>query len=181
MPATEETPPPTSDPPIRRETAADAVEESRAIERLAGRFAETGLSRMAARVFAALIVSPDGALTAAEIGQRLSISSGTVSTSVQYLSRLGLITREHVPGSRRDLYRILDDPWPDVFAIRGHWLREFAKSAEEEIDRLGDGAPGARERLAVMREFALFVMPRLDTIVVEWRRHRAAHAPTGRG
>lgn len=156
--------------------AADrtAGADGRAIERLGSRFAETGLPRMPARVFAALIVSPDGALTAAEIGERLSISSGTVSTAVQGLVRIGLITRENVPGSRRDLYRVRDDPWPEVFAIRSRWLRDFAKSAVDDIEQLGEDCPGARERLADIQDFALFVVPKLDDIVVEWREHRAA-------
>ncbi len=146
--------------------------ESRAIERLGNRFAQTGLSRMSARIFAALVISDEGALTAAELCRRLGISSGTVSTSVQYLAGLGLITRENVPGSRRDLYRVLDDPWPEVFAIRGHWLHEFARSAAGDIGQLDENS-AAGQRLATMREFALFVMPKLDDIVIEWRRHRA--------
>ncbi|UCM91513.1 GbsR/MarR family transcriptional regulator [Streptomyces marincola] len=152
-----------------------SAEEARAIERLGNRFAQTGLSRMSARIFAALVISDEGALTAAELCRRLGVSSGTVSTSVQYLTGLGLITRENVPGSRRDLYRVLDDPWPEVFAIRGHWLRDFASSAAEDIGRLDEGTPAA-ERLATMREFALFVMPKLDDIVHDWRRHRAERA-----
>ncbi|MFJ8502181.1 GbsR/MarR family transcriptional regulator [Streptomyces sp. NPDC093992] len=144
------------------------------MERLASRFAETGLPRMSARVFATLIVSPDGALTAAQIGQFLSISSGTVSTAVQSLVRIGLITRENVPGSRRDLYRVREDPWPDVFAIRSLWLREFAKSSLEDLELIDESNAGARQRLSDMREFGLFVMPRLEQIVEEWRALRGA-------
>ena len=146
------------------------------VERLASRFAETGLPRMSARVFAALIVSPDGALTAAEIGQSLSISSGTVSTAVQSLMRIGLITREKVPGSRRDIYRVREDPWPDVFAIRSLWLREFAKSSLEDLELIDESNAGARQRLSDMREFGLFVMPRLEQIVDDWRAHRTTTA-----
>ncbi|MCZ7417114.1 MULTISPECIES: GbsR/MarR family transcriptional regulator [unclassified Streptomyces] len=163
-----------------RETSASAAEqaasgEARVVERLAGRFTETGLPRMTARVFAALIVSPNGALTAADIGQFLSISSGTVSTAVQSLVRIGLITRENVPGSRRDLYRVREDPWPDVFAIRSRWLGEFAKGSMEDIEMLEESNSGAKQRLTDMREFGLFVMPKLEQIVTDWRTHR----PTG--
>nr|QNN81307.1 IonRII [Streptomyces sp.] len=129
---------------------------------------------MSARVFAALIVSPNGALTAAEIGESLSISSGTVSTAVQGLVRVGLITREPVPGSRRDLYRVQDDPWPDVFSIRADWLRDFATGSAEDMDMLDEVNTGARRRLTYMREFGLFVTPKLEQIIAEWREHRAS-------
>ncbi|UED87439.1 MarR family transcriptional regulator [Streptomyces profundus] len=86
--------------------------EAHVVERLGGRFARTGLSRTPARGLAAPVVSEEGALTAAERCRRLGVSSGTVSTSVQHLSGLGLVTRENVPGSRRERYRVLDDPGP---------------------------------------------------------------------
>lgn len=161
-----------SDAPAGSEGAAGG--EIRAVERLASRFAETGLPRMSARVFAALLVSPNGALTAAEIGQFLSISSGTVSTALQSLVRIGLISRENQPGSRRDLYRVREDPWPDVFAIRSLWLREFAKGAMEDMELLDESNTGGRARLLDMRDFGLFVMPKLEQIVVDWREHRAS-------
>ncbi|MGW0601342.1 GbsR/MarR family transcriptional regulator [Streptomyces sp. NPDC002776] len=168
----------------RAESAGDAYTgpegsaggESRAVERLASRFAETGLPRMSARVFAAVLVSPSGALTAAEIGQFLSISSGTVSTALQSLVRIGLINRENQPGSRRDLYRVREDPWPDVFAIRSLWLREFAKGAMEDMELLDEANTGGRARLMDMRDFGLFVMPKLEQIVADWREHRASGA-----
>ncbi|GAB2609823.1 MarR family transcriptional regulator [Streptomyces capparidis] len=162
--------------PAGPEAEPPAKGESRAVEYLGGRFAEVGLPRMSARVFAALIASPDGALTAAEIGERLSISSGTVSTAVQTLVRIGLITRETVPGSRRDLYCLRDDPWPAVLGIRSRWMRDFAEGALRDIEQIGDLGPGARQRLTDIQDFALFVMPKLDDIVVEWRKHRAERA-----
>ncbi|MEU9735636.1 MarR family transcriptional regulator [Streptomyces sp. NPDC048002] len=153
--------------------------EARVVERLASRFAETGLPRMSARVFAALLVSSKGALTAAEIGQILSISSGTVSTALQSLVRIGLISRENQPGSRRDLYRVREDPWPDVFAIRSLWLREFAKGAVEDVELLDASNTAGRARLTDMRDFGLFVMPKLEQIVVDWREHRASAGSRG--
>lgn len=148
------------------------------IERLASRITEVGMPRMPARVLAALITSPEGALTAAGLGERLSVSSGAVSTAVQSLIRIGLITREYVPGSRRDLYRIREDPWPDVFGIRGRWLLSFAATAAEYVDELVDRSDASGARLAEMREFALFVVPKLDDIVAAWREHRAKLSPS---
>ena len=146
------------------------------IERLASRITETGMPRMPARVLAALITSSDGALTSAELCERLSVSSGAVSTAVQSLVGIGMVVREYVPGSRRDLYRVREDPWPEVFGIRSRWLLSFAEVAGENIDELGGEITGPGARLAEMREFALFVVPKLEEIVTAWRAYRVGLA-----
>ena len=158
--------------------AASPADEqvTRVVERLAGRITETGMPKMRARVLAALIASPDGALTAIELGRRLAISSGAVSTALRSLVGIGLVTREYVPGSRRDVYRVREDPWPEVFDIRSRWLLSFAATAEEAIGELAGEPAGAGARLAEMREFALFVVPKLEETVTAWRAHRATLA-----
>lgn len=155
--------------------AGDQV--NRVVERLAGRITETGMPKMRARVLAALITSPDGALTAIELGRQLAISSGAVSTALRSLVSVGLVTREYVPGSRRDVYRVRDDPWPEVFDVRSQWLLSFAATAEAAVGELGDEPAGPGARVAEMREFALFVVPKLEEIVAAWRAHRATLAP----
>ena len=72
-------------------------------ERLASVFTAAGFPRMAARVLMALMMSPDAALTAAELKDRLGISSGAVSGAVKYLETVGMVRRRahRGPGARR--------------------------------------------------------------------------------
>src|SRR5262249_16563155 len=76
------------------------------LERFASVLVAAGFPAMPARVFAALHVTDSGRLTAAELADMLRISPAAVSGAVRYLSGLGLVHRERVPGSRRGHYPV---------------------------------------------------------------------------
>src|SRR5437899_2334258 len=90
---------------------AEGAEVLTFVERFAAEMVEAGMQRMPARVFAALLASERGALTSAELGQRLHVSPAAVSGAVRYLSQIGLVSREREPGSRRERYRVHSDQW----------------------------------------------------------------------
>ncbi|MFF8394592.1 GbsR/MarR family transcriptional regulator [Streptomyces sp. NPDC016172] len=50
-------------------------------------------------------------MTAADLCEELSISSGTVSTAIKQLIPVGLAERVPAPGSRRDHYRFREGAW----------------------------------------------------------------------
>src|SRR4051812_47016389 len=85
-----------------------------AVEHLGGALANAGLARLPARVFAALMATPDGRLTAAELATLLEVSPAGVSGAVRYLSQMRMIRRERERGSRRDVYVVMDDAWHDM-------------------------------------------------------------------
>lgn len=70
-----------------------------------------GLSRMAARVLAALYLAESGGLTALELVQRLRVSPASVSQAVTFLEGQGMLTRTRIPGGRRERYEIDDQMW----------------------------------------------------------------------
>ena len=79
------------------------------VERFASVLVAAGFPPMPARVFVALLVTESGRLTAAELAEVLRVSPAAVSGAVRYLTQLGLVHKERVPGSRRDYYRMPDD------------------------------------------------------------------------
>ncbi|GAA3219955.1 GbsR/MarR family transcriptional regulator [Nonomuraea helvata] len=81
------------------------------LERFAMLMPESGYPRMAARVFAALLVSDDGSLTAAELADRLQVGPSAISGAVKYLMRIGMVSRKRDPGERRDRYRVDQMAW----------------------------------------------------------------------
>ena len=85
-------------------------EVDRFIERFASTLAAAGFPRMAARVFATLLASESGRLTAAELAERLRASTGAVSGAVRNLVHLRLIRTERDPGTRRYSY-VVDGSW----------------------------------------------------------------------
>lgn len=137
-----------------------------------------GLPRIAGRVFALLLVTPD-ALSLEEIAQRLSVSRASVSTDARLLQRLGVIERTSRPGDRRDYYRIAPD----------HHIRsvEQALEAFAEMNRVLERAlvdppldPVIEERLREWLHVQMDVSATLRDRLEEWRA-RAAAGPLRRG
>ncbi|MET8041438.1 helix-turn-helix domain-containing protein [Micromonospora sp. NPDC005215] len=142
------------------------------VERMALAFAEVGSPRMAARVLFT-VMSSDDPLTAAEIGERLGVSAAAVSGAVRYLTQFGMLIREPVPRSRRDRYRMPDNPWYEATITKTMIYKTFIDVAEDGVAALG-AETQAGERVAEMRDFFIFVQEEIDSLRERWRARRAA-------
>src|SRR5215468_12719865 len=67
------------------------------VERFASVLTEAGVPRMPARVFAALMCTDSGSLTAADLADMLMVSSGGISGAVRYLMQVNLASRHATP------------------------------------------------------------------------------------
>lgn len=141
------------------------------VENMAAAFVDAGMQRMASRVFAAVLASPEAALTPSQIGAQLQVSAGAVSGAVGYLEQTGMIRRTHVPGSRHSLITLGDDIWYEAFASRNPILERWRDLAAEGIDELPSDGPAA-ERLSVMRDFFEFMITELPEMMERWRQIR---------
>jgi hypothetical protein len=120
-------------------------------ERFAELMVETGMPRMAARVFAALSTSDTGTLTAADLVRLLEVSPASVSGAVGYLANLDLIVRRRDEG-RRERYAVDGDIWMRSWLVSARQHARWAETAREGVALLGAGTP-AGERLAGMAAF----------------------------
>ncbi|MEV7329683.1 helix-turn-helix domain-containing protein [Micromonospora sp. NPDC093244] len=150
------------------------------VERMALTFAEVGFPRMAARVLFT-VMSADDPLTAAEIGERLGVSAAAVSGAVRYLTQFGMLIREPVPRSRRDRYRMPENPWYEATITKTGLYKTFIDVADGGVAALNGPDTPAGERVAEMRDFFLFVQEEIDSLGERWRIRRAAtgHARPG--
>ena len=92
------------------------------IERFASVLTESGFPRMPARVFAALLATDSGRLTAAELAGLLHVSAAAISGAVSYLVQVNLASREAEPGSRREHYRVHSGTWYEAIARKDQVL-----------------------------------------------------------
>src|SRR4051794_5574433 len=110
----------------------------------------SGLPRMPARVFAALLASDSGRMTAAELAETPQGSPAAISGAVRYMIPVNLVRREREPGSRRDIYVVDDDTWYEVTLHRDQALSRWQASAEEGVKgprpRHPGGLPDAGDR-----------------------------------
>jgi DNA-binding transcriptional ArsR family regulator len=146
----------------------DAV--SHYIERLGVVLNQVGIQRTAGRVFAALMVSDEGALTARELAERLSASPAAISGAVRYLEQVAMVRRTRRPGERRDRY-VLIDLWYATFFERGRLMSMWRDATVEGIEAVGAGSPAA-VRLAEMRDFLEFVIAEMPAMRDRWLASR---------
>jgi DNA-binding transcriptional ArsR family regulator len=142
------------------------------VERMAMTLADYGFPRMPARVLVVVMSADEEALTAGELAARLGVSPAAVSGAVRYLTRLRLLVREPVPGSRSDRYRMPDDAWYEAALAEGPMYKVLVDLADEGVPALGGAETPAGARVAEMRDFLLFVMEELATILEKWRARR---------
>lgn len=145
------------------------------VEHLGGALADAGIARLPARVFAALLATPDGRLTAAELAGLLKVSPAGVSGAVGYLLTVRMIRREREPGSRRDVYVVLDDAWHDVLMSRDQVYAPILAALVEARGALGEGTR-AGERMQLSVEFLEFVQREMDDMARRWDEYKAARA-----
>ena len=79
------------------------------IEEVGVVFEQTGLPRMAGRLFGWLLISEPPYQSPGELAEVLHASKGSISTSVRLLTQMGFIERHVIPGSRHDHFKLSED------------------------------------------------------------------------
>jgi predicted transcriptional regulator len=158
---------------VVKDTGRDDAAVSRFVERFAMTLEESGVPRMPARVFVTLLATDSGALTAAELAERLQVSPAAVSGAVRYLIQVDLITRERDPGSRRDRYRVFDDAWYEATVRRERLLLRWEDSAREGVAALGPDTP-AGSRMVETVAFFEFLRREMPALQQRWREERVS-------
>jgi DNA-binding transcriptional regulator GbsR (MarR family) len=89
---------------------ADVSDSERSfIEEVGVVFEQTGLPRMAGRLFGWLLISDPPYQSPSELAAVLHASKGSISTSVRLLTQMGLIELHVIPGSRHDNFCLAPD------------------------------------------------------------------------
>lgn len=156
------------DPSAARDDAA----VSRFIERFALDLTAAGVARMPARVFAGLLATDSGSLTATELADMLQVSPASISGAVRYLIQVGMVVREREPGSRRDHYALRDDVWFEVIDRRNQVLAEWRDAMEQGIKTLGSATP-AGARMVEACAFFEFLHEELPAVLERWHDRKA--------
>ena len=145
-----------------------SAEISQFVERFAGVLANSGVPSMSARVMGRMLVSPTGTMTAAELAESLQISQPAVSGAVRQLLQVSFISRERLPGSRKDHYRIRDDVFAAILERRNDALGEWESSTRSGADLFGPESP-VGHRLAEAADFFAFIREDLNQMIKNWR------------
>lgn len=143
-------------------TELDAV-----AERMALLLTDLSMQRMTARVMSAFTFTEEPTLTSGELCDRLHASAGAVSMAIKTLTTLDLVERVPVPGSRRDHYRLRDDPWAMMATTEPAAFESLRLLADEGLQKLDPDSETAR-RLRNMREFYAFIQKEIPQMMERW-------------
>jgi DNA-binding transcriptional regulator GbsR (MarR family) len=131
-------------------------------------FESMGLSPMAGRVWAALLVSDRPHLSASDLQERIGASAGSISTAIASLNRIGIIERVWVPGDRRNYYAASMAGLDHFLERRAEALTQMVLLAERGMDAFADVEPAAA-RLAYLRDFYAWFDREYDILIERWR------------
>jgi len=143
---------------------------SRFAEHFASTLVDSGMPRMPARAFAALLVSDAGRLTAAELAERLQASPAAISGAVRYLSHVRMARREREPGARRDVIAI-NENWYETAVTTSPMLTAEHTNLQEGVKILGDSPAG--DRVAETLALVEFLAEESRAMMQRWQERKA--------
>jgi len=151
------------------------------VEDLAATITSSGVQRMPSRIYAAILVSEEGSMTAAELAATLRISPAAVSTAVRWLTQIGMVSRRSVPGSRREQYVVDSDSLIRLIAHDTRALQSWVVGFGRGLGVVEPDGAAAR-RLTELQEFFGFLLEEMDGVMERWwarKRQQGAATPTG--
>ncbi|NUW46337.1 GbsR/MarR family transcriptional regulator [Nonomuraea rhodomycinica] len=133
---------------------------------------QQGLPRMEARVLACLYITDSGALTAADLVQRLQVSPASISHAVAFLEQQGMLRRERVPGARRERYVADDEIWLRSILAALQMNEALASASQRGAEVLGVTTP-AGARFGSSAELLLLVNQAFRQVLEQWQQSQA--------
>lgn len=138
------------------------------VERMGLAAENDGLSRIAGRLFGALLLHSEPR-SLDDLAEQLGVSKASVSTEARRLVERGVAERIGKPGDRRDYYSLTSDFFAQIIRFRlSRWAglqrlaREMQGAGGDEMPRL------VRDRFAYIDDFNAFVLARVEDALQEW-------------
>ncbi len=130
-----------------------------------------GFKRNMGRMWALLYLA-SAPLSAAEIGEKLELSSGAVSMLLAELQQWGAVKKTWVPGERRDYYEAETNIWKPVSRVfrerELRWIQTALEEFEVARDQLGTPNAGdAHAKLVATRIEGLTELARVGATLLE--------------
>jgi predicted transcriptional regulator len=143
------------------------------IERMGLTAENDGLSRIAGRLFGALLLA-DEPRSLDELAEQLDVSKASVSTEARRLLERGVAERIGKMGDRRDYYALTPDFFGQIVRFRlNRWSALHRLIRDMEADA-GSEPRVVRERFAYIEDVHAFVLSRVEDALAEWSERARA-------
>lgn len=141
------------------------------IEDTALLFEQTGMTRMAGRIFGYLLICDRDAVSFDQIRHVLQASKGSISTNLKQLQQTGLIEQTTYTGDRKTYYRASRVHIGDITASRLNLMEKFAElfsKARELKSRDDDVSEWLRETAV----FYKWMEQKMEEMMAEWETEK---------
>lgn len=141
------------------------------IEDTALLFEQSGMTRMAGRIFGYLLICDRDAVSFDQIRHVLQASKGSISTNLKQLQQTGLIEQTTYPGDRKTYYRASRVQIGDITASRLSLMEKFAElfsKARELKSRDDDVSEWLRETAV----FYKWMEQKMEEMMAEWETEK---------
>jgi DNA-binding transcriptional regulator GbsR (MarR family) len=151
------------------------------IERMGLTAESDGLSRIAGRLFGALLLDSEPR-SLDELAEQLGVSKASVSTEARRLLDRGVAERIGKLGDRRDYYALTPDFFAQIVRFRLSRWSGLHRLVKEMQGANADLPKNVRDRFAYIEEVQAFVLAHAEDALAEWtlRAQRATPVPRER-
>ena len=136
-------------------------------------FEQTGLPRMAGRIFGCLLISDPSHQSTDQLAEALIASKGSISTVTRLLIQAGLIERLSLPGVRHNYFRLCPDA---LCRMIRHGVEDeikmFRQLAEYGLELPADKTPLTRKWLEEMRDMYAYFEREVPALLEHWEQQR---------
>jgi len=140
------------------------------IERMGLAAENDGLSRIAGRLFGALILH-DEPCSLDDLAEELAVSKASISTEARRLVDRGIAERIGKAGDRRDYYSLTADFFAQIIRFRLSRWSSLHRLAREMQEGHPEEQQLVKDRFAYIDEFNGFVLARVEDALLEWNDH----------
>ena len=136
-------------------------------------FEQTGMPRMAGRVFGWLLIAEPSHQNTEQIAGGLLASRGSISTTTRLLIQHGFVERLSLPGVRHDYFRLREDAWEHLME-RGieDEIKMFLRLSERGLEMVPEGNSSSRKWLEEMRDLYAFLQAEIPAVRERWQKQR---------
>ncbi|TWG08264.1 GbsR/MarR family transcriptional regulator [Saccharopolyspora dendranthemae] len=140
------------------------------IEQMAAHFEATeGMPLIAGRILAFLLICDPPERTASELSHALAASTGSISTNVRLLMRLGVISKTTRQGREAALYQVEEDRWPALVRQRMERVTDLEALTATGL-RMFSGQGERARRLRTVNEFYKWLSGEMPELWRRWER-----------
>src|SRR6185503_5577721 len=137
------------------------------IDRMGQATEADGLSPIAGRLFAALLLS-EQPRSLDDLAEELAVSKASVSTEARRLLDRGIVDRVPTPGDRRDYYELTPDFYARVIRNRLERWRRIQSQVDAVRSEGGELGPVVRDRIASIGDINADVITHVEAALASW-------------